>query len=95
MREARSQQAVEQAAYEEQAAHAFMPSKDSQELFMAAMTRAFDRACEALLQDHAALARTEHDNERVLNNRCCPVLPFFAAQLHALPEGRSHGRLIK
>ncbi len=51
-----------------------MPSKDAQELFMAALNRAYERACEALLRDHAALARTEHDNQRVLNNRC-PTLP--------------------
>lgn len=70
LREARAQLAAEQAAYEEETARAFSPSKDSQELLMAALTKAFDRACEALLRDHAALARTEHDNARVLNNRC-------------------------
>ncbi|KAK9907680.1 hypothetical protein WJX75_008040 [Coccomyxa subellipsoidea] len=69
LREARAQLAAEQAAYEEETARAFSPSKDSQELLMAALTKAFDRACKALLRDHAALARTEHDNARVLNNR--------------------------
>lgn len=58
----------------EEAGRAFMPSKDAQELFMAALIRAYERACEALLRDHAALARIEHDNQRVLNNRC-PVSP--------------------
>lgn len=67
---ARARLAEERAAWEEEAGWAFMPSKDAQELFMAALMRAYERACEALLRDHAALARTEHDNQRVLNNRC-------------------------
>jgi len=67
---ARAQLAQEQAAYEEEVTLAFVPSQDSQELFLAALTRAYERACEALLSEHAALARTEHDNARVLNNRC-------------------------
>ncbi|BDA48017.1 Regulator of nonsense transcripts 2 [Coccomyxa sp. Obi] len=66
---ARAELAQERAAWEEEAACAFVPSKDAQELFLAALVRAYERACEALLRDHAALARTEHDNQRVLNNR--------------------------
>lgn len=67
---ARAELAQQQAAYEEEVKLAFLPSEDSQELFLAALTRAYDKACEALLCEHAALARTEHDNARVLNNRC-------------------------
>ncbi|CAL8462985.1 g2519 [Coccomyxa elongata] len=65
----RAEVAQEKMAWEEEAARAFSPSKDDQELFMAALVRAYERACEALLRDHAALARTEDDNQRVLNNR--------------------------
>ncbi len=71
----RAELAQEKMAWEEEAARAFSPSKDAQELFMAALVRAYERACEALLRDHAALARTEHDNQRVLNNRCGPLSP--------------------
>ncbi len=33
------------------------------------MGRAFERGCEALLAEHAALAATEAENARVLNSR--------------------------
>jgi hypothetical protein len=41
----------------------------AKELFLGAMGRAFERGCEALLAEHAALAATEAENARVLNSR--------------------------
>ena len=40
-----------------------------QALFLAAVSQAFGTACEALVQEHAALLATEQDNARVLNHR--------------------------
>ena len=45
------------------------PHKDMQGLFLAAVSRSFEKTCEALSQEHSALLATEQDNARVLNHR--------------------------
>ena len=64
-------QELRSALTEYQAATAEMnrPHKDMQGLFLAAVSRAFEKACEALSQEHSALLATEHNNGRVLNHR--------------------------
>ena len=57
------------AAYQAEAKALGRPHKEMQGLFRAAVSQAFDRACEALVQEHAALLATEQDNARVLNHR--------------------------
>ena len=64
-------QELQSALAEYQAATAEMnrPHKDMQVLFLAAVSRSWEKACEALSQEHAALLATEQDNARVLNHR--------------------------
>ncbi len=57
------------AAYAAEAKALGRPHKEMQRLFLAAVSQAFDKACEALVQEHAALLATEQDNARVLNHR--------------------------
>ena len=45
------------------------PHRDIRGLFLAAASGAFEKACEALSQEHSALMATEQDNARVLNHR--------------------------
>ena len=45
------------------------PHKDMHGLFLAAVSRSFEKACEALSQEHSSLLATEQDNARVLNHR--------------------------
>ena len=64
-------QELRSALAEYQAATAEMnrPHKDMQGLFLAAVSRSWEKACEALSQEHSALLATEQDNARVLNHR--------------------------
>ena len=64
-------QELQSALAEYQAASADInrPHKDMQGLFLAAVSRSFEKACEALSQEHSALLATEQDNARVLNHR--------------------------
>ena len=57
------------AAYEAAVKALGRPHRDAQDLFLAAVSQAFDRASEALVQEHAALLATEQDNARILNHR--------------------------
>ena len=45
------------------------PHRDMQGLFLAAVSQAFEKACEAMSQEHSTLLATEQDNARVLNHR--------------------------
>lgn len=58
-----------QEAYDAELKLAYRPPKDCQDLLMSTLRGAFERACAALLQEHADLGKTEQENARILNSR--------------------------